>query len=115
MAALGQHLVLVVRTGTDVNSESKVFSSSELTAGEYNHTLTVSEMPSHRHNLYKGSGGGSTDPISNHSGVAGMNDKGSLFNDTGSDIMDNTGGGNSHNNIQPYITVYMWKRTALAS
>ena len=25
---------------------------------------------------------------------------------------DSTGGGNSHNNLPPYITVYMWKRTA---
>ena len=24
----------------------------------------------------------------------------------------NTGGGGSHNNLQPYITTYMWKRTA---
>ena len=26
--------------------------------------------------------------------------------------MDNTGGGQAHNNLQPYITVYMWKRVA---
>lgn len=31
---------------------------------------------------------------------------------TASGTNDNTGGGGSHNNIQPYITVYMWKRTA---
>jgi microcystin-dependent protein len=24
----------------------------------------------------------------------------------------NTGGGGSHSNVQPYIVVYMWKRTA---
>jgi hypothetical protein len=25
---------------------------------------------------------------------------------------DNAGGGGRHNNVQPYITVYMWERTA---
>ena len=28
------------------------------------------------------------------------------------DFTENTGGSRSHNNLQPYITTYMWKRTA---
>ena len=30
----------------------------------------------------------------------------------GGQIRFNSGGGQAHNNLQPYITAYMWKRTA---
>jgi hypothetical protein len=33
------------------------------------------------------------------------------LNNGGFAINNNTGGGGSHNNLQPYITCYMWKRT----
>ena len=32
--------------------------------------------------------------------------------DTTAMIVSSTGGGAAHNNLQPYIVVYMWRRTA---
>lgn len=69
------------------------------TGGEATHTLTVNEMPSHSHTVgYEGSnsGGGK-----NHSVVSGSEIRTS-----------STGGGQSHNNMPPYLSVYVWKRTA---
>lgn len=74
------------------------------TGGEYKHKLTVDEIPSHSHKYYS--------PIvqrvavSSNSSVYGNYNKQYL-------IESNSAGGNgSHNNLQPYITVYFWRRTA---
>ena len=77
------------------------------TGGEYKHKLTVDEMPSHNHKLY--ARGGSTpqtsSPFAANKPIAqGSNSYG--FN------VSNAVGDLAHNNIQPYITVYFWKRTA---
>lgn len=77
------------------------------TGGEYKHKITIDEMPSHDHKLY--ARGGSTEQISspfaeNKPITQGSNAYG--FN------VSKTGGDASHNNIQPYITVHFWKRTA---
>lgn len=74
------------------------------TGGETKHTLTVNEMPSHTHNVY-GSGFDYR--------VSGL---GGSVQDTGEPSRPATsssaGGGQAHNNMPPYLVVYIWRRTA---
>jgi len=58
-------------------------------------------MPAHTHTYGKSTTGES---MSIHD-IYGL--RGAATTNTSS-----TGGGQAHNNLQPYITVYMWKRTA---
>lgn len=83
------------------------------TGGEKTHTLTTNEMPSHTHgnvwwNLIVSADG--------NTGRWSLNN-GSLVIETQADrdastrVTGNTGSGWAHNNMQPYLVVYMWKRT----
>lgn len=89
------------------------------TGGEATHTLTVNEMPNHEHGVrvdwHDGSDmttntavAGST-PITTNGGVAGNL---AIDRPTGGQGTTNTGGSQPHNNMPPYLTVYMWKRIA---
>ena len=76
------------------------------TGGEATHTLTINEMPSHNHNVNVGVAlnlGTNQGLVSGHSPSAVDN----VSRDTAK-----VGGGQPHNNMPPYLTVMMWKRTA---
>lgn len=82
------------------------------TGGEATHTLTVNEMPSHSHNVswqdncppwVQAGGYGQITPTP--TGNANKINLGGLS-------IGGTGGGQAHNNMPPYLVVYVWKRTA---
>ncbi len=85
------------------------------TGGETTHTLTVSEMPSHRHKI-TASGVNDSTTVTALAGNYPIR----IYQDTASNwpvyagnwYTDYTGGGSAHNNMPPYIAVYMWRRTA---
>lgn len=125
--AFGAGRVLVGLDGTQTE-----FDTAEETGGTKTHTLTSNEMPTHTH-TQNAHGHSVTDPGHTHThsgssnGAFGSNGSfvttgGGGFttgsSTTGISIANatatnqNTGGGAAHNNLQPYIVVYMWKRTA---
>ena len=106
--AWGAGRVPVCVDTTDVN-----FNAVEKTGGESTVTLTESQMPSHFHGFTDGA---KAIVYDNPVLVATGNDH-QVFKAPTSGTLSvsgtaSTGGGDSHNNLQPYITCYMWKRTA---
>ena len=93
------------KTLVGVDTSDTDFSPVQKTGGEKTHQLTIAEMPSHNHDKLKLRW--STNTGAN--AVYGSNGSGS-----GSeyDAQAYQGDDQPHNNLQPYITVYFWKRTA---
>ena len=79
---------------------SGTFDGLNETGGAETHTLSTAELPSHTHTYGKST----TSEAMSIDDIGGL--RGAATANTGA-----TGGGDAHNNIQPYITVYMWKRT----
>lgn len=93
------------RVPVGVDTTQTEFNEVEKTGGEKEHTLTYEEMPNHSHKMigarawkedgtYKWPQDGTT--------TAAVEDGRTTYE----------GGGQAHNNMQPYITCYMFKRTA---
>lgn len=81
--------------------------SAGATGGEATHTLTNDEMPSHNH--YAAINGGTDSYGQNRTTIGSFANKAQGYSD--SSTIFATGGGNAHNNMPPYLAVYMWKRT----
>ena len=102
-AAFGEGRVLI-----GIDSSDTDFDTAEETGGSKTHTLTEAQLPSHRHQT------GSHDSTAGFGGAAGNVE---FVADAGTGIGNAvntsfTGSGQAHPIVQPYIVVYMWKRTA---
>lgn len=90
------------RVPVGVDTSQTEFDAVEETGGEKTVTLTTQQIPSHNH-AYVSGGGDEGTGIYPQVGVGHVPVKSNT---------DNAGSGQAHNNLQPYITCYMWKRTA---
>ena len=93
------------KTLVGFDSNDADFSTVEATGGEKAHTLDITEMPSHNHNKLKLR----WSTASGANAVYGSNGTGS---GSDRDTESYQGGDQPHNNMQPYVVVYFWKRTA---
>ena len=91
-------------------ASSGTFDTLNATGGSETQTLTVANLPAHNHNWAASEYAGSNDYGTN---LLGANNTSASSNGATNSLTTSTvGSGTAHNNLQPYIVVYMWKRTA---
>jgi len=100
------------RVPVGVNTADTDFNAVEKTGGEKTHTLTVAELPLHDHTIPLYWGTGSTEgERALTQGLDNSNPK-MYQGEANRPHTTVTGNEQAHNNLQPYITCYMWRRTA---
>ena len=112
------------RVPVGLNTSETEFNSLNKRGGAKTHTLTSAQMPSHNHSLSnhrhrilggndgnsrmrsgKADTGGSVSSAFHPWFGTGWNAVDNVYTDYQSGTIGNTGGGGSHNNIQPYVTL----------
>lgn len=127
VAVAGGRTLISVGTGVDDNGTERTFSNGQ-TGGEFTHALTVAEMPGHNHGGRTSSGttdGGNMRVLDTAGGNSTLNHMTGYEYGSYRDISDNSfpgalhyhtissqGGWQYHNNMQPFLACYIWRRTA---
>lgn len=97
------------RVPVGIDSSDTDFDTAEETGGSKTHTLTTTELPSHTHTHTVQTGRSFSSSTGSAPVVQGSDN---TVLSSSAVTTSSTGGGSAHNNVQPYIVVYMWKRTA---
>lgn len=115
------------RVPVSVANGDSDFGTADKTGGEKTHKLTTQEMPSHIHTANSKAGSARRSTPGSNDGVMfvsngaieatqyfQMDTQGTPYGNFLSlyVTINKSGGDEPHNNLQPYITCYMWKRTA---
>ena len=102
-----------------IDSSDTDFDTAEETGGSKTHTLTEAELPTHSHALIANADSNADLTTSNQVAkrdLTGSHDQEyELHGTTTAATLGksaSTGSGDAHSIVQPYIVVYMWKRTA---
>tara|TARA_B100000212_G_scaffold77193_1_gene54713 strand:+ start:60 stop:1517 length:1458 start_codon:yes stop_codon:yes gene_type:complete len=115
----GEGKVLVSQSSSDTE-----FDTLGETGGAKTHTLTEAQLPAHRHFLFRNVSVPNIGDTTSSLSAAHHYDNGSesyrirkssstnAFLEPDITLSGQTGSGSAHNNLQPYIVVYMWRRTA---
>lgn len=117
LAAVGRALVGIDPGQVEFDTARKI-------GGAKTHTLTAGEMPQHTHAVTDAGHShtipvGATDDTAAPfdradagSNTAGANATTNTGSATTGITLGNTGGGGAHNNLPPYIALYVWEKTA---
>lgn len=105
------------RTLVGINTSDPDFNTAGQTGGKKTHTLTPDEIPAHGHGMahthsYTGPNTGSWKVGTGKAHTWCTSAGGKTSGGASKTTTDNAGGGLEHNNLQPYIVVYMWKRVS---
>lgn len=100
------------RVVVGLDPDDNDFDSLGAIGGEKTHTITVNEMPSHNHGIYTDTEPGGT--TTNWGISTDLRNSNTKYINT--QRISSSGGGQAHNNVQPYITLnYIIKATQTTS